>query len=139
MDDFPANSGFSPIPDLRDEAVRQRLGPPALKAFSQMMVRWRVPDEKAKHLLALAAETNIDYLDPSMLGQEQLLRISYLVGIYKALHTLFSDKLADQWIRLSNTNAMFGGCRDPLTFMVDGGIEAIRTVRNLLDARCAGN
>jgi hypothetical protein len=32
------------------------------------------------------------------LRQDKLTRISYIVGIYKALHSLLPDDLADRWV-----------------------------------------
>ena len=32
------------------------------------------------------------------LGQDTLTRISLLIGIFKALHILYSEKLADAWV-----------------------------------------
>jgi hypothetical protein len=32
------------------------------------------------------------------LRQDELTRISYIVGIYKALHSLLPDDLADRWV-----------------------------------------
>ena len=57
--------------------------------------------------------------------------------IYKALHSLYGAKLADEWMRLPNRNAIFGGAT-PLSYMLTGGSEALPLVRKLLDARCAG-
>ena len=62
---------------------------------------------------------------------------SRLVGIYKALHILYGDELADQWIGLPNRNAIFGGAT-PLAYMISGGLLALQTVRKLLDARRGG-
>ncbi|MGZ8264832.1 MAG: antitoxin Xre/MbcA/ParS toxin-binding domain-containing protein, partial [Burkholderiales bacterium] len=50
---------------------------------------------------------------------------------------LYGDKLADEWVKLPNTNAIFGG-RTPLEYMIAGGLVAIQTVRKLLDARRGG-
>jgi len=72
-----------------------------------------------------------------ILDSDRLLRISYLVGIFKALNVLYSDGLADAWIQLPNTNRIFGG-RTPLAYMMKGGLPAMQTVRRLLDARRAG-
>ena len=36
------------------------------------------------------------------LEQDTLCRISYLLGIYKALHTLLPQKAADEWIKKPN-------------------------------------
>ena len=64
-------------------------------------------------------------------------RISYLLGIYKALHILYGDKLADEWVNLPNTNLIFEG-RTPLAYMLGGGLPAMQLVRQLLDARRGG-
>ena len=72
-----------------------------------------------------------------VLDVDRITRISFLVGIYKALHILYGDKLADEWVRLPNSNALFAG-RTPLQFMLSGGLLAMQSVRQLLDARRGG-
>ncbi len=72
-----------------------------------------------------------------VLDVDRLTRISYLVGIYKALHILYGNELADEWVTLPNTNVIFGG-RTPLEYMAGGGLLALQTVRRLLDARRGG-
>lgn len=123
--------------DLGDETARRRLGPTGWNAFRRMMRIWQAPEEAARRLLGLTPETDLD-VDPTRLGEEQMLRISYLLGIYKALHIYFGEELADQWVRLPNTGALFGG-RPPLACMTEGGLEALRNVRRLVDAWAAGN
>jgi Protein of unknown function (DUF2384) len=71
------------------------------------------------------------------LDEDRLTRISYLVGIYKALHILHGPRLADEWIQLTNQHPIFGS-RTPLAYMLSGGLAAMQTVRRLLDARRAG-
>ena len=71
------------------------------------------------------------------LDVDALTRISYLIGIFKALNILHSRKLADEWIRLPNSNPIFSG-ETPLAYMIRGGLPAMQTVRRLLDARRAG-
>ena len=71
------------------------------------------------------------------LDEDQLTRISILIGIYKALNILYSQNLADTWIALPNTNPMFGGA-SPLNYVKKGGIPALLRVRQLLDARRGG-
>jgi hypothetical protein len=132
-DDFSRNSL-----DLSDEAERRSLSPAAWKFFRRVVHIWNVPEREALRLLGLAPGTNLDDFDSARLSAEQLMRVSYLVGIFGALHILYRAALADQWVSLPNTNAMFGG-QAPLTYMVNGGIDALRNVRKLLDARCAGN
>jgi len=59
------------------------------------------------------------------------------VGIFKALHILYPD-FADRWIRLPNSNPLFGG-RPPIEWMTaDGGMDGLYRVRRLLDARRGG-
>jgi hypothetical protein len=66
-----------------------------------------------------------------------LTRISLLLGIFDALNMIFGQPLADQWVRLPNTNRIFAG-QAPLHYMNRGGIPAIQTVRRLLEARSLG-
>jgi hypothetical protein len=71
------------------------------------------------------------------LRQDELTRISYIVGIYKALHILLPAELADQWVNQANDNILFGG-QAPLEYMVKAGIPGLHQVRNLLDAARGG-
>jgi len=72
-----------------------------------------------------------------LLDEDQLTRISLRLGLYKALNILYSQKLADAWITLPNSNPMLGG-DSPLNYMKRGGIPAFLRVRQLLDARRGG-
>jgi hypothetical protein len=126
--------------DLSDRAVRERLSGPGLKAFFNVMARWRVRDQDARGLLG--GVTNGPYYamkrEPDrLLDTDRLTRVSLVVGIFKALHVLYSEGLADRWVHLPNSNRIFGGST-PLEFMVRGGLPAMQTVRRLLDARRAG-
>ncbi len=112
-------------PDLGDKAVRRQLGPAAWKFFGRLIQIWQVPEDEARQLLGLNASINLDNLDQAQLGEEQMLRV------------LYRTELADQWVRLPNSNVIFNG-QTPLAYMAHGGIEALRNVRRLLDARCAG-
>ena len=130
----------SPLVDLTLRGERERLSPSALKAFFKIMGRWQVRDEDARALLG--GVSNGPYYqmkkNPNrVLDADTLLRVSYLVGIFKALHILHSDALADEWVRLPNTNRLFAG-QSPLAYMLAGGMPAMQTVRRLLDARRGG-
>ena len=131
----------SAVVDLASKAERERLSPSALKAFFNIVERWSVRDEDARHLLG--GVTNGPYYamkkDPEgrVLDTDKLLRISYLIGIFKALNILHGQPLADEWVRLPNTNRIFVGST-PLAYMMKGGAPAMQTVRRLLDARRGG-
>ena len=128
------------LPDLNARAERERLSPAALKAFFNIMARWHVRDEDARRLLG--GVTNGPFYemkkDPNrILDADRLTRISYLVGIFKALNILHARPLADEWMQLPNTHRIFAGAR-PLDYVMSGGLPAMQLVRRLLDARRAG-
>jgi Protein of unknown function (DUF2384) len=131
----------SPVVDLSSREERERLSPSALKAFFNIIEKWKVRDEDARQLLG--GVSNGPYYEmkksPSgrVLESDKLLRISYLVGIFKALNILHRKELADDWVRLPNANRIFGGSA-PLAYMMKGGVPAMQTVRRLLDARRGG-
>ena len=139
MNDLFTNDGpAGTAADLSDQAVCRKLGPAGWKAFNRITDRWAISTEEKRRLLAMRSGTDLDHIDPERLGEEQLERIGILVGIYKALHTVLKNPLADQWVTRPNDNPMFGG-QTPIAYMVHGGIPALRSVRKLLYARCAGN
>jgi Antitoxin Xre/MbcA/ParS C-terminal toxin-binding domain len=129
-----------PLPDLGARAARERLSTPALKAFFNIMARWKVRDEDARALLGGVSNGPFYEMkrEPDrVVDGDRLTRISYLIGIFKALQLLHSPKLADEWVHLPNSNPIFGG-QAPLAYMIRGHIPAMHTVRRLLDARRAG-
>ena len=130
----------APIVDLTDKAERKRLSPSALRAFFNIVERWGIRDEDARVLLG--GLSNGPYYkwrkDPDrILDTDMLTRISYVIGIFKALNILYGETLADEWVRLPNTNPIFSR-RTPLAYMMAGGVSALQTVRRLLDARRGG-
>ena len=131
----------SPLVDLTAAAERERLSPSALKAFFNIADRWKLRDEDAKQLLGGVSNGPYYEMKKSAAGRvldaDKLLRISYLVGIFKALNILHSPALADEWVQLPNTNRLFGGL-SPLVYMKKGGAPAMQNVRRLLDARRGG-
>jgi hypothetical protein len=127
-------------PDLAARAERERFSAPALRAFFNIMTRWKVRDDDARALLG--GVTNGPFYEwkrnPNrLLDTDRLTRISYLIGIFKALHILHGRTLANDWVQLPNQNPIFAG-QTPLAFMLRGGLPAMQTVRRLLDARRAG-
>ena len=135
-------SRFEPavLVDLNDRAERERLSSSALKGFFQLVSAWRVRDEDARELLGgLSSSSFYEWKKhpDRVLEVDRITRISYLLGIYKALHILYGDKLADEWIHLPNSNPIFNG-RAPLAFMLGGGLLSMQSVRRLLDARRGG-
>ena len=138
---YPATA-YNPAPliDLTSRPERERLSASALKAFFNLSGRWGIRDEDARSLLG--GISNGPYYkwkkEPDrLLDSDVLTRISYLIGIFKALNILYGETLADEWVRLPNSNRIFGG-RTPLDYMTKGGVPALQIVRRLLDARRGG-
>ena len=138
---YPATRyGPSPLVDLQSRPVRERLSPSALKAFFNIVNRWKVPDEVSRELLGGVSNGtfyNFKSNPNRVLGADALWRVSYLVGIFKALNILYSEALADGWMQRPNSNSIFAG-KTPLGYVRIGGIPALQTVRRLLDARRGG-
>lgn len=135
-------SRFEPavLVDLNSRAERERLSRSALMGFFKLAAAWGVRDDDARELLGgLSSSSYYDWKkNPDrVLEVDRITRISYLLGIYKALHILYGDRLADEWVQLPNTNPVFAG-RSPLAYMLAGGLIAMQTVRKLLDARRGG-
>ena len=116
------------------------MSPAAIRAFFNIIEKWGARDEDARALLG--GVSNGRYYEMKKnprrtLDADALTRVSYLIGIFKALNILYSEALADAWISRPNTNRIFGG-QTPLAAMVAGGLPAMQTVRRLLDARRGG-
>jgi hypothetical protein len=124
-----------------DPEVRRRLSAPAMRTFLNAAKAWALTVDEQRGLLGWpAASTYYKYKagDVGTLSYDTLTRISLLLGIYKALHILYPDEaLADRWVKLPNSNPLFGG-KPALSLMVDGGIDGLTQTRRLLDARRGG-
>ncbi len=125
----------------QDPVVRRRLSGPAMRSFLRVARQWGLGVEAQRGLLGWpAASTYHKYKSGEVgaLSYDMLTRISLVLGIYEALRVLYPEKgLAESWVKLPNSNPLFGG-RPALSLMVEGGIDGLHRVRRLLDARRAG-
>jgi len=128
------------VVDLSSKMERERLSGSALRGFFNLTSRWSLKDDVARELLGgISSSAFYDWKkNPDrLLDVDRITRISFLIGIYKALHILYGDKLADEWVMLPNANVIFGG-HTPLQYMLARGLIGMQTVRKLLDARRGG-
>ena len=135
-----AGIGWDQPADLSNKDVVRRLSPPAVKAFLKIVSLWALRDEDARQLLggiSNGAYYELKKRGSRALDQDRLTRISLLTGIFKALNILYSERLADAWMTLPNTNPMFLG-RTPLEYILRLGLPGLIEVRQLLDARRGG-
>ena len=141
-DPVPAPAaGQRHIPDLSAEATRAEYTEAASEAFLRLADFWRLTSKQACALIGEGSERTwfrIKARDWSgILSQDALTRISALVGIYKGLHLLFSNPLADEWIRRPNRERLFCG-EAPVDYMIKGGIPAMLETRRYIDALRGG-
>jgi len=129
---------FEVMPNLSSLKTRERLSHSAIEGFFALVDKWGIPMERAGELLGGRPRSSVYKLKsvPKTLGPDELTRISYLVGIYKALHILLPDKLADQWMTRPNDNPLFKG-QTPLEYALRG-IPAMQQIRSLVDAARGG-
>ena len=128
------------LPDLASAATRTRLSPPAIAAFFAIVDKWQLRNEDAMALLGGASHGRYFELKKNrkgLLSQDELTRISLLIGIFKALNILFGQRLANQWTSRPNSNPMFNDA-PPLQFLTRGGVPGMIGVRRLLDSRRGG-
>ena len=118
-----------------NERDRARLSEVALKAFLALMKTWDLSNAEASALLGVSAST-LDRMKRGSrptLSQDQLTRVSALVGVYKGLHLLFADETADEWARRPNSGPLFER-ETPIGAMIEGGIPRMLEVRRYVDA-----
>lgn len=130
---------FDSVPDLSTLSDRQRLSPSAIKGYFAILDKWKLDPDAGAALLGGIPRASFYKLKktPTTLTQDALTRISYVVGIYKALHILLPEEYADAWMMRPNDNILFGG-RTPLAYVIRGGFPALERVRSLLDAARGG-
>jgi hypothetical protein len=119
---------------------RARLTPTALKAIKSLAAAWRLTGNDAAALVGVSPST-WDRISAAgwkqTLTQDQLTRISALVGIFKGLHLLFADDMADRWPQLANSGPLFQNLT-PIAAMQQGGIPLMLDVRQHIDALRGG-
>jgi hypothetical protein len=126
---------------LADVASRQRLTPAAVAGVVRLADLWRLTSAEICTLIGDISERTWFRMKKGewngVLSQDSLTRISALVGIFKGLRLLFSEQLADEWVRLPNKGPLYGG-RRPLDVMIEGGIPKLLQVRQHIDALRGG-
>lgn len=135
---FGAKAPLTPI-DVQTFAKsddRSRLSGVALKAFCAIVERWGLSNAEASALLGVSDSTWDRIKSGSWgraLSQDQLTRASAAIGVYKGLHLLFADAMADRWPKLPNRGPIFQRL-SPVDAMIEGGIPAMLETRRYIDS-----
>jgi Antitoxin Xre-like helix-turn-helix domain/Antitoxin Xre/MbcA/ParS C-terminal toxin-binding domain len=109
-----------------------------LRAFTRIAELWHLSIAEQLALLGIASRSTYfkwrKEAQPK-LPRDTLERLSYLLGIYKALQLLLPDtRAADEWIRRSNDAPLFGG-KSALERMLSGNVADLFIVRQYLDSQ----
>ncbi len=128
----------SPVVRLAPE----RLAGAGLRTFFRIMDSWQVNEPVRMRLLGTSRSTYFRWRgDPeaARLGPDTLERVSYILGIYKALHILLpNDIAANSWVNRPNTHPLFAG-GTPLGRLQGGLVADLFVVRQYLDAERGWN
>jgi len=111
----------------------------ALEAFFNLAIHWKLTAKEERTLLGSPPESTFfkwkSEKTATRLSRDTLERISYLLGIYKALNILLpSPRAADEWVRKPNTAPLFHG-QTALQRMLAGSLVDLADVRRYLDAQ----
>jgi len=104
------------------------------RAVFRIFENWGVRPDEAMILLGQPARSTFYKWRQGEIGAvptDTMRRVSYLLGIYKALQLLFTDtRMSDRWIR--EPNRAFGG-QSALQRMLGGDVTDLAAVRAYLD------
>jgi hypothetical protein len=120
---------------------RKGLSGPALRTFFRIAELWDLSVDEQMTLLGVTARSTFFKWkkDPNTaLPKDTLERISYILGVYKALQILLPDEMAaDAWVKRPNQAPLFAG-KSALDRMLSGQVADLFVVRQYLDAQRGG-
>lgn len=119
-----------------------RLSAAALLNFFGITEEWGLNSKEQMILLGSPAKSSFyrmkEFVEgktnkPVRLSQDTLERVSYVMGIYKALNILLPNtKRAAEWIKKPNEAPLFAG-QSALDVMLKGKVTNLSDVRRFLD------
>ena len=113
-----------------------------LRAFFNIARDWNLNTDEQMVLLGAPGRSTFfkwkSAPEATELKRDTLERLSYLLGIYKALQVLLpATAAADAWIKKPNDAPLFAG-QSALARMLGGNVADLVAVRQYLDARRGG-
>lgn len=131
-----------PRPHSPKKLDETKISQAAFQAFLNIAKKWDLNREQQTILLGHISPS--DYLEwkgraeisrPFLLPRDILERISYLLGIYEALHILLSTPdVANSWVKRPNAAPLFTQ-KSPIDKMLSGNIADLIEIRRYLDAQ----
>lgn len=125
-----------------DKPSSRDLSAAGLRAFFNIARDWGLNTDEQMALLGAPGRSTFfkwkSAPERADLKRDTLERLSYLLGIYKALQVLLpSTAAADAWVKKPNTAPFFGG-NSALDRMLGGNVADLLAVRQYLDAHRGG-
>ena len=113
-----------------------------LRAFFNIARDWGLNTDEQMVLLGAPGRSTFfkwkSAPESADLKRDTLERVSYILGIYKALQILLpSPAAAGAWVKKPNAAPLFGG-KSALERMLGGNVADLLAVRQYLDARRGG-
>jgi hypothetical protein len=131
----------TPPAERRDPKIRRQMSGPAMRTFLNIAGAWQLSVDEQRALLGWPPPSTYFKYKAGQVGVlpfDMLMRISLVLGIYKDLRILYPEPdLAHRWIRLPNSNPLFGG-RPVIDWIVEGGMDSLYQLRRFLDGRRGG-
>jgi hypothetical protein len=129
-------------PSAKPTADAARMSAAGLRTFLRIADLWQLSMEE--QLILLGGPSRATFFrwkkDPASatLARDTLERLSYILGIFKALQILLPDeKSADEWVKKPNDAPLFNG-QSALQRMLSGNVADLFMVRQYLDAMRGG-
>ena len=120
--------------ELREKHRKRLEAMTALKVVFNVFEKWQLDNKQVRALLGNSDDQTYRDLQCRAvwsLPEDTLMRISYVLGIYKALRTIFpTEERASAWVHKSNKAFADASALD---VMLSGGLA---TVRKYLDSQC---
>ena len=107
----------------------------AISAALNILDQWQLDRAQQCAMLGISERSWYDWKRqaPARVGRDTLERVSYILGIWKALRLMLPDQSAyKRWPHLPNRAALFGG-RPPVERMAAGQVGDLYAVRDWLD------
>ena len=132
----------SPAVKTHTQPSSRDLSAAGLRAFFNIVRDWNLSTDEQMVLLGAPGRSTFfkwkSAPEAAELKRDTLERLSYLLGIYKALQVLLpAPAAADAWIKKPNDAPLFAG-QSALARMLGGNVADLVAVRQYLDARRGG-
>ncbi|WP_018077258.1 MbcA/ParS/Xre antitoxin family protein [Thiobacillus denitrificans] len=127
---------------LQSKPSNRELSAAGLRAFFNIARDWGLNADAQMVLLGAPGRSTFfkwkSAPESADLKRDTLERLSYILGIYKALQILLpATDAADAWVKKPNSAPLFGG-KSALERMLGGNVADLVAVRQYLDARRGG-